>query len=92
MLFVLVAVYVLTSVLSCKQSACGENREKYNVYAGNNNYLRPYPTYKNLNDYEGDYKYLNEYTNAINSNPFIEFPENRNYTIALYALRRDLGI
>jgi hypothetical protein len=49
---------------------------------------RPYPAYVSLLDNEGDYKYIDEYVQALNGDPFRNFPPTDNYTTRLNSYLR----
>lgn len=58
------------------------------IMEGYDTHNQPYPMYRNNNDHEGAYKYLDEYLANIKQNPFLSFPPVDNYTSRWYALRR----
>lgn len=49
---------------------------------------RPYPMYISHLDNEGDYKYIDEYVQALKGDPFKHFPPTDNYTTRLMSYLR----
>lgn len=49
---------------------------------------RPYPMYSSFLDHEGDYKYIDEYVQALRGDPFKHFPPTDNYTTRLMSYLR----
>lgn len=67
-------------------------KERYSTrnYTNTNDWTadRPYPMYVSHLDNEGDYKYIDEYVQALDGNPFRNFPPTDNYTTRLMSYLR----
>lgn len=73
-------------------SGTQSQKERYSTrnYTNTNDWTadRPYPMYVSHLDNEGDYKYIDEYVQALDGNPFRNFPPTDNYTTRLMSYLR----
>lgn len=68
------------------------DKERYSTktYTNANDWTsdRPYPAYVSILDNEGAYKYIDEYVQALQGDPFKNFPPTDNYTTRLNSYLR----
>jgi len=87
-----VALTFVTLLVMKKHDARDRTTELYSTrnYDNANDWTsdRPYPAYVSLLDNEGDYKYIDEYVQALRGDPFRNFPPTDNYTTRLNSYLR----